>query len=217
MILALDTATRVVSLALHDGREVVAELSWRSVDHHSVELAPAVRDLSQRVGISLRELRAIGVALGPGSYTGLRIGLSLAKGLAMAMTPPIPLVGVLTLDITATAQPHILERLCVVSQAGRGRVNAAFYRWQRDHWAADGGPFIADWPDLAARLDVPTQVAGEIGVAGLEILSALGDRVRVASGAESLRRAGFLAEIAYHRLAEDRVDDPATLTPIYLT
>jgi tRNA threonylcarbamoyladenosine biosynthesis protein TsaB len=217
VILALDTATRVISIALHDDREVIAEQTWRTAEHHTVELAAAVRDLLSRVGIAPRDLWAVAVALGPGSYTGLRIGLALAKGLILATTPPRPLIGVPTLDITAAAQVHVWGRLCAVSQAGRGRINAAFYDWRDDHWHIDDSPFTVAWPDLAARIDRPTQIAGEISPAGIEALSALGDLVRIASGAESLRRAGFLAEIACCRLAEGLSDDPATLAPIYLT
>ena len=92
MLLALDTATRNISLALHDGQAVLAEQTWRSAQHPTAELAPQVALLLLRAGLQPAGLQAVAVAIGPGSYTGLRIGLGLAKGLALAQA--IPLVGV---------------------------------------------------------------------------------------------------------------------------
>jgi tRNA threonylcarbamoyladenosine biosynthesis protein TsaB len=126
------------------------------------------------------------------------------------------LIGVPTLDITAAAQPPILKRLCAVAQAGRGRVNAGFYRWVEDGWRAEGDPAILNWDDLIPLLEEPAQVCGEIDRAGHERLQTLGDRVMIASPAASLRRAGFLAEIAHRRLAAGSVDEAATLAPLYL-
>ncbi len=217
MILALDTATRVVSLAVHDGHEVIAESTWRTANHHTVELASAVEAILARAESPPRALRAIAVALGPGSYTGLRIGLSLAKGMSLAAVPPIPLIGIPTLDIAAAAQPHtFFDRLCVVAQAGRGRINAGFYEWLQDRWQPAGSPVTVGWPDLVSHLQMPTQVSGEISPAGREALAPLNQRVHLAPGAFALRRAGFLAELACQRLAAGQVDDPASLSPIYL-
>jgi tRNA threonylcarbamoyladenosine biosynthesis protein TsaB len=206
-----------VSIAIHDGREVVAESTWRTVNHHTVELPSAVADVLARAGVTAQRLQAIAVALGPGSYTGLRIGLSLAKGMALAAAPVIPLIGVPTLDIAAAAQPHqAFDRLCVVAQAGRGRVNAGLYEWLHHEWRNIEAPVTVSWAELGSRLQMPTQVSGEITPDGYEALAALGARVWIAPGAFALRRAGFLAQIAYDRLANGKVDDPATLSPIYL-
>ncbi len=216
MILAIDTATRTLSLALNDGNAMVAESSWRSADHHTVELAPMLEEMLKRAGLTLKDLAAIAVALGPGSYTGLRIGMGLAKGLSLAADPPLPLIAIPTLDITAAAQPHHLDRLCVVAQAGRGRINGGFYVWgDEGRWQADGDPFIASWEDLLLRLDAPTQVAGEVDAAARAML-APHTHIMLAGPAQSLRRAGFLAELAAERLAAGQLGDPATLAPIYV-
>ncbi len=215
MLLAIDTATRQVSLALHDGHTILAEETWRSSDHHTVELTPALQAMLKRVGIAPSDLIALAVAQGPGSYTGLRIGMSLAKGLALAARPPLPIVAIPTLDIVAAAQPHFAERLCAVAQAGRGRINACFYMWQGE-WQAEGEPFISTWPALCERLEGTVQVAGEIDVDGRACLTALGERVHVASAAFGLRRAGFLAELALRRLAAGHRADAATVAPLYI-
>src|SRR5512138_1031812 len=103
MLLAVDTSTAQVGLALYDGSQVVSEYAWRSSQRHTVELAPAVAELLARSSLTMDNVQALGVALGPGSFTSLRVGLSLVKGLALARH--LPLVGIPTLDILAAAQP----------------------------------------------------------------------------------------------------------------
>src|SRR5512133_2146250 len=110
MLLAVDTSTAQVGLALYDGAQVISEYAWRSSQRHTVELAPAVSDLLARSGLKMDDVQALGIALGPGSFTSLRVGLSLVKGLALVRH--LPLVGIPTLDILALAQP--LSRLPLV-------------------------------------------------------------------------------------------------------
>ena len=120
MLLAIDTATKMLGLALHDGAEVVNESIWFSNNHHTTELAPEVALAFRRAGTSQDQLTAVAVAQGPGSYTGLRIGMALAKGLSLAHN--LPIIGIPTLDILAMAQPQREEPLLATLQAGRGRV-----------------------------------------------------------------------------------------------
>jgi tRNA threonylcarbamoyladenosine biosynthesis protein TsaB len=215
MILAIDTATRMIGLALHDGGQLYAESTWRTANHHTVELTPALDRMLTRVGASTADLTALAVTLGPGSYTGLRIGMSLAKGLALAATPPLPIVGVPTLDVVAAAQPHQAERLCAVVQAGRGRINAGFYDWADGAgWVGSEPPEIMTWDALAGQIDAPTQVAGEVDAKGREALAANGATI-VANAALGLRRAGFLAELALRQLRAGASADPSAIAPVY--
>src|SRR5690349_5628742 len=117
MLLAIDTATKQISLALHDGQTVAAETTWLSDNFHSTELAPQVALLLRRAGRDAAGLSGIAVAIGPGSYTGLRIGLGFAKGLALAQN--LPLVGVPTLDGLMRAQPPHAGPALALLQAGR--------------------------------------------------------------------------------------------------
>lgn len=216
MLLAIDTATRTISLALYDGHQVVAEATWRTANHHTVELAPAVVSMLGEAKLSPRDLQAVAVALGPGSFTGLRIGLGVAKGLALA-NPETALIGVPTLDVVAAAQgpPVNGERLCALLQAGRGRLAVAFYEWGA-HWKAAGEPFIATWERLAGQIGgKSTRVSGEIDQKGREALLE-GGVTAIVGGAATLRRAGFLAELGWNRLERGEIDDPATLSPLYL-
>lgn len=215
MILALDTATHFLSVALHAGDRILYEATWQSAGVHTVELAPAIGNALRRVGARLADLKAIAVARGPGSFTGLRIGMSLAKGLALAADPPLPLIAIPTLDVTAACQPHLADWLYAVALAGRGRVNGCLYQWQDREWVASGDPVLTRWPDLIQIEARPVQVGGEIDGPGRAILAGHGDGVILSPAAYTLRRAAFLAELAYRRLEAGQIDDAATLVPEY--
>ena len=215
MLLAIDTATRTSSLALYDGERVLAEETWRSANGHTVELMPGLVRMLERQRVLPSELRGIAVALGPGSFTGLRIGLSVAKGLALTLA--IPLLGIPTLDALVCAQGCKRGPVCVMLQAGRGRVSAAFYRRRRRQWQRQGDYRLTTLDELCADIETRTFFCGEIDAQAAELLrERLGAKAVVASPASSLRRAGYLAELGWQRLERGEVDDLATLAPIYL-
>ncbi|MCC6905490.1 MAG: tRNA (adenosine(37)-N6)-threonylcarbamoyltransferase complex dimerization subunit type 1 TsaB [Anaerolineae bacterium] len=214
MILAIDTATRVTSIALHSEDEVIAEITWRTTDNHTVELAPAVQQMMAVAQVAPRDLRAVAVAGGPGSYTGLRIGMSLAKGIVLAVSPPPALIAVPTLDIVAYSQPHLAGTLWVTARAGRGRINAARYVWDTC-WRSADELLLTTWQALTERFAGPVQVAGEVDAVSRDFLSARGDATIVATPAVALRRAACLAEIAAERLRAGEAADSSALAPVY--
>lgn len=214
MLLAIDTATQFMSLALHDGRQVWYETTWHTTNNHTIELTPALQRAMKHAGVQPQELSAIAVSQGPGSFTGLRIGLGVAKGLALAQG--IRLVAVPTLEIVAAAIPPFQGPLVAVLLAGRGRVCAQRFRWSRDAWWPAGPAEITGWTDLIDTVEHETLFAGEIDQTGHTLLDATERPIRIAPGATALRRAGFLAEIAWARVDADETDDPAAVTPIYL-
>ena len=212
MILALDTSTRWISLALADENSVLAEHTWRTTNNHTAELAPEIERTLRASGTSTAELRAVAVALGPGSFTGIRIGMGLAKGLALAHK--MDLIGVPTLDIIAFAQPLFDGTLLAVLQVGRGRIAAAQYHIRDTGWEAATTTVITTWDDLIAGTDGNNiYVCGEIDEAARSIISG---RVRLAPAALNVRRAACLAEIAQGCLVDGKFFDPSTLAPIYL-
>jgi len=214
MLIALDTATNYASLALHDGARVRVEHTWESPRRHTVELSPRLADAMQQVGISGEQISAVAVTRGPGSFTGLRVGIAVAKGLALAWG--LPLIGAPTLDVVAAAQGQDRRPLCAVLQAGRGRICVATYRWRRGEWREQEEPRLTTWPALVEQTTSATLFCGEIDTAGTTALASLGELAVLLPAAARLRRAGFLAELAWRRLNNDETDDPATLTPIYL-
>ncbi|MAS37934.1 MAG: tRNA (adenosine(37)-N6)-threonylcarbamoyltransferase complex dimerization subunit type 1 TsaB [Anaerolineaceae bacterium] len=221
MLLAIDTATRLMSLALHDGHQLLAEQTWYTANNHTAELAPAVVDLLARCEVAVTDLTAMGVSVGPGSFTGLRIGVALAKGMAAAQH--LPLVGVSTLDTLAAGQPPYLRHaLITVVEAGRGRIIAATYRWGKNQWVSRGEAQLMTWQTLLETVDGPAYITGDVDDKGYAAVQhAQTDAevpVRIAPPAWRLRRAGFLAEIAYERLNELGNDafDPALAAPLYV-
>lgn len=214
MILAIDTATSWTGLAIHDGTAVLAETGWKGKRMQTVELAPAVEQLWEQAQITPADLEAIAVAIGPGSYTGLRVGLALAKGLALGHK--LPLVGVPTLDIVAAGIGKLDEPLTTVAEAGRDRLWAGQYRWNdRRGWQAIGDPSLTDWDALLATIDGPMVFAGEISAeAGKQIRRTA--NARLVSPAIGLRRAAVLAEIGFQRWKSRAVTDADKLVPLYL-
>jgi tRNA threonylcarbamoyladenosine biosynthesis protein TsaB len=214
LLLAVDTSTKMASVALYDGVQVRAELTWEAPRRHTTELAPRVVELLEELRVKPSALTGLAVALGPGSFTGLRIGLALAKGLALAQS--VPLVGIPTLDVTAHGVGQQRATLYAALQAGRGRICVAPYRWRHDQWQRIGDIALTTWPELVPELDKGAVVSGELDKESLKILGQQAGRVTIASPAQRLRRAGHLAELGWKRLAQGERDDPAVLQPIYL-
>lgn len=221
MILAIDTATKWLGLAVHNGRSLLAELGWQSNNTQTVDLAPAIDDLLRRLQLEITDLKGIGVAIGPGSYTGLRVGLSVAKGLSLGYQTP--LIGINTLDILAAGFVPAAgvgpadAQLCAVAEAGRTRICAALYGWhKRLGWQAKAEPVICTWDELLAQLELPITFAGEISPEAGKQIRAANSAFRIASPASTIRRAGHLAELAWLRLRKGETDDASLLQPNYL-
>ena len=212
MLLAVDTSTTQVGIALYDGAQVIGEFAWRSSQRHTVELAPAVSDLLTRCGLTMDAVRALGVALGPGSFTSLRVGLALVKGLALSKH--IPLIGIPTFDVLAHAQPASrLPLLCAI-QAGRSRFALGMYKNSKKGWQAQGGERIVTLEEINAGVESPSIVCGEFSAEERQKLD--NEHIRLASPAQSVRRPAVLAELAWTRWQAGDVDDEASLAPIYL-
>lgn len=214
MLLAIDTSTRTIGLALYDGHHVHAETIWRSKDYHTVELAPAAAETLRVAGLSLDDLQALAIAIGPGSFTGLRIGLAFAKGLALARH--LPLIACSTLDIVAASQPVQPLPLAAILQAGRGRLAVAWYHGASGAWLPSRPAEVLEIRKLAARIQQPTLVCGELTPDERRLLARKRKNVLLASPAHCLRRPSFLAELAWQRLQAGQVEEPISLSPLYL-
>jgi tRNA threonylcarbamoyladenosine biosynthesis protein TsaB len=224
MLLAIDTATRMASLALYDAAGVHAELTWRSRENHTVELMAQVTRLLELARVAKEDLQAIGVALGPGSFTGLRVGMSVAKGLAFARQ--IPLLAIPTLDAIAHAHAQQPLPIWAILAAGRARYSVAQYAAKRgavkrvsDYALVDAAGLIAlvtreaDGEAKSAR----ALFCGDLDAALARALTEqCGNRALIASPAMNVRRAAFLAELAWARFQRGEADDPRALAPMYL-
>jgi tRNA threonylcarbamoyladenosine biosynthesis protein TsaB len=214
MLLALDTSTRTIGLALFDGVQILSEMMWQTKDYHTVELAPAVAGMLAQSEVKTSDLTALAVAIGPGSFTGLRIGLALAKGMALASH--LSLVGVPSLDILAAAQPLRQGPMVAVLRAGRGRLAVNWYQASNSAWRPKGTLAVLTAQELSERIQEPTLVCGELTEEEQRLLARKRKNVILAPAAQSVRRPAWLAELGWKRWLTGRVDNPNTLSPIYL-
>jgi tRNA threonylcarbamoyladenosine biosynthesis protein TsaB len=214
MLLAVDTSTAQIGLAVFDGVQVRAELLWHSPRHHTVELAPALAELLPRSGTGMGDIQALGVAIGPGSFTSLRVGLAFVKGLALARH--LPIVGIPTLDVLAAGQPASKLSLAAVLQAGRGRLALGRYKSTKGGWKSQGAPQVVTVDELADSIEKPTLVCGELTGEERQRLARKRVNVTLATPSACVRRPSILAELAWERWEAGQVDEAASLAPIYL-
>ncbi len=214
MLLAVDTSTKKIGLALYDGAQVLGEMLWQSQHHHTVELAPAVARLLHSSGLKMDDIQALGIALGPGSFTSLRVGLSFVKGLALVRH--IPVLGIPTLDVQAASVESGKHPLVAVLQAGRGRLAVGWYKASKNGWKSKGPAIVATAEELATKIRKPTIVCGELNPDERRRLARKRVNVKLLSPAQSVRRPAVLAELAWKRWQAGECDDVASLAPIYL-
>ncbi len=215
MYLAIDTSTNNASLAIIKEGQVLAELTWFSQQNHSVELMPNLNRLLEKTKTNLKSTGGIIVAIGPGSFNGLRVGVSTAKGLAFGME--VPLVGINTLEAAAYQYAETGLPVCPILNAGRGEIAAAIYQMKDNQWRQITNQHITTTDDLIAHITDKTIFCGEPAIAVLEQLKdKLGQKAIIPSPASRLRRAAFLAELGIKRLEAGDYDAPASLQPIYM-
>jgi tRNA threonylcarbamoyladenosine biosynthesis protein TsaB len=194
VIVAIEAASTDPSLAIADsGGAIIGEDAWTSERRQSAELLPRLLALLDREGRGLGEITGIGVGSGPGSFTGLRVAMALAKGLALALERPI--VSVPSLVAWLEADP---DAELAVARAGAG-----------DAYVQARGP---EGPEILDRAALVDRLGGRAVVAPTELAEAFG-----IGTARTPRGAGPIARTAAARLAEDpRGDDVRTVEPIYL-
>lgn len=213
MLLAIDTSTMETGLALYDETGPRAEAVWRSGRNHTAQLLPQLDLLLRHAGLERTDLKAVAVALGPGSWSGLRVGMSVAKGLALA--GDLALLGVGTLDILA--YQHGRSRLPVYPLLRLGRERFATARFDGEAATRQGPDRNVTLAELCAELEGRAVFCGDIDPAvQAELRRGLGQRAIFPSPAANLRRPAFLAELAWRRYAAGERDDLVTLEPIYL-
>ena len=214
MLLAIDTSTAQIGLALYDGATVPGEVVWQSRAHHTEQLAPALASLLERVGVAMDSIKAVGVAIGPGSFTSLRVGLAFVKGLTLARH--LPLIGIPTLDIIAAAVPLSDRKLAAVLQAGRGRLAVGWYKPTENGWQVLGPATTMTAGELEKKIRKPVIICGELTAEDRQCLARKFKNVILATPAQCVRRPGVLAETAWNRWQAGQTDAAASLAPIYL-
>jgi len=216
-MLALDTSDTLASLALApsgiDCGAVGAETAWYAGRRQTTSVLAEVDHLLRLADVDVKELGAVAVTTGPGAFNALRVGMSIAKGLAFAMD--IPIFGIGTLDVAAQGMAHLGLPVRAFVVAGRGRVVVGDYRWVNGRLDLRGALAHRTFDELADGLLEPTVFAGELGE---EARGALAEKPNVVLPPPSVsrRRAATLLDLATRRWRNDDPDDLLALEPIYI-
>ena len=214
MELAIDTSTDWAGLALSHEGVAAFEFTWKPGQNHTSELFPNMDNLLAAARIEMKDIDAIFVAKGPGSYNGLRAGISAAKGLAFSLDKPIVAVG--TLEIEAYPFAFTGLPVCPLQDAGRGEIAAALYQF-KGAWQCLEEEHLDTVEKLCGKIHTRTLFCGEITPPVEETLrSTLGEQAVIPGYHERLRRPGYLSQLGWQLLKAGRQDNLASLQPIYL-
>ena len=177
-ILAVDTATGCQSVALIDGSHVVVRRDRDAAGHHAKHLVPTIDEVLKTAGCALSDMQALAISIGPGSFTGLRVGLATMMG--FRMVTGLPLAAVPTLEAMAWNLRGSNETLCPVLKSRAGEVYWALYRWQPTGLVRMGEEQVGPLDALARAITEPTLVFGEGWQANREELRRLVSSRRIA-------------------------------------
>ena len=211
MELQIDTSTRYAAVGVSVAGRSVVEVAWRSERNHSVELVPAINRALDHAGARIDDLDAVVVALGPGGFSALRVGMSTAK--AIASSRDVPLVTVGTLDLEMHAFTGLAKPICAIMSAGRNRL----YVGVRD--PKDGEIRV----DLKQVDQFLTELAPDVIYCGeavddlrSEILAKAGAGALLSRAPPPTRHASALARLGWSKLRAGDTADPASVEPLYL-
>lgn len=215
MYLVIDTATRDLGVALIDEAEAAGQFHWRTRQNHAKELVPAIRHLLNKAELGLNDLEGIVVSLGPGGFSGLRVGMTTAKGLAVGVGAP--LVAVNTLDAAAYPMMGLGAPVCALMPVGRGEVAAAMYRANGSDLEKVFDEHLTSIGALADSIREPTIFCGPMTE---EMESEVRDRLQgrglAPRGVGRASRVVPMGEIGIRKIERGEVDDPVTLQPLYI-
>ena len=215
-ILAVDTSTPVGSIAIVEGPLLKAQHILNISATHNQRLLPGIDRILMETECSLNDLDALAVSLGPGSFTGLRIGISIVKGLAWATGKP--LAGIPTLDALATNIPFVSHPICPVLDARKGEIYTALFRWGDEQLPQRLTDYMAIKPeDLVDLISEKTVLVGDALLShGDYLVKELGERLVQAPPHLNVVHASSVAWLAWQKLRRGIHQDVSSCTPLYV-
>ena len=211
MELCIDTSTRYASIGCSEKGELLQELTWRSQRNHSVELAPAVETLLKRQKITVKDLEAVFVAKGPGAFSAMRVGMSLAKSLSVGAE--IPIVGIPTSDVEVEPYINISQNIIALVPAGRERAYVARYV---DGDVNEEDIVVRSYDEMNFDEIEDPFFCGEGLKSVLESEYAHIINGKHASDVPPTRNTSVLVKLGYGKLESGKIDDAMSLEPIYV-
>ena len=216
-ILALETATVVSSVAVATEERVLSELTVETRLTHSETLVPHIEEALRLADTERGTLSAVAVSLGPGSFTGLRIGLATAKGLAYGLG--IPLIGVPTLEALAASFPVPGTRVAPLLDAQKRRAYMALYEWTAEGLTCKRDVTVVSFEEMKSIVVAENGcvvLAGDMARKAAARGDALPPNAVVAPPSHIMPKASLVAVRAFLRLAKDEGKSPMELEPLYI-
>lgn len=214
-ILGIETSTKTGSVAVASEDGVIAQYSLNIEVTHSERLMAAVDRVLKDTGLAIADMGAYAVAIGPGSFTGLRIGLAAVKGLALVTGKPIAAVP--TLQALAANLPFAGHPVCPLLDARKSEVYAALYRCDGRAPAALMAEAVLSLSRLSERITERTIFTGEASrLFRPDIEKIFGERALFAPHSATLPSAATIAELGLALVKSGRQADPDSLTPMYI-
>ena len=209
--LSFETSTKIFSLALSQDEKVLRYRNIKSALVLEDSILPAMDQILDSAGIKFSQLDGFAIALGPGSFTSLRVGLSTVKAFAMATGKPV--VGIASLDIIARGVSlGDCDQMCVLNDARRGKVYAALY----DARGRQGGFLLTSLDDVLKKLKGMTLFVGDaLGIYRKDIEKAC-HKCLFSDEKFWYPQAKVMAALAFERFEKKQYDDSASLLPLYL-
>ena len=214
-ILAIDTATKSLSVAVVSDDRLLVEVTLNIDQTHSKHLMRIIAEVLRRPGLEVADLDGLAVTCGPGSFTGLRIGISCVKGLALAAGKP--LVGVSSLDALADPVAQSPHLICPLLDARKSEVYFALYRHDGRGLRKEQSDQVASIEKVITAIDEPCLFIGNGAVLYQEMLQQnMGQRARFASAGLNTIKASTVAWLSAQRFARQDTDDIVTFKPQYI-
>jgi tRNA threonylcarbamoyladenosine biosynthesis protein TsaB len=214
-ILAVDTATKTCAAAIVDNGEPVAEIIVDQGKTHTRILMKIISDMLSSAGMRTTDIDGLAVTIGPGSFTGLRIGLATVKGLALSRGKPI--AGISTLDALAAPVSKRTGQICAMLDARRGEVYTALYRCGVSGLIQEGPARAASPEQALAGISGPVLFVGDGALAYKDrILAELGDKACFAEPGQHMIRASAVGKLGTELIIAGKSFDAFTLVPLYL-
>lgn len=215
-VLGLDTSTLMTTCGVIDENTLLGEFSLSQDMSHSEKLVPMIKEVLDNLDLTIKDIDVFGVSIGPGSFTGLRIGIATMKAFAHLFDKPI--VGVSTLEALAYNLPYN-NIIVPMIDARRERVYTGIYKWEGTNLITLMKPDVIEVKDLLHMLqkydDVVVNGDGSIVFKDL-IQNELKDKVRFSTIGQNMCRASSICELALIKYNNNIVDDYFTLAPDYL-
>ena len=217
-ILAIDTSTAVMGIALLDEEKVYSEMTTNVKRNHSIRLMPTIELLFQEVNWSPEEIDLIAVAKGPGSYTGVRIGVTTAKAFAWSLHKPI--VGISTLEAMAYQNKEFQGYISPIIDARRGQVYSGLYKNEPQNWQTvveDRIILLSDWITMIKEKQEPVLFVGDdLKIHSDYIRQNIGNLANQSESFSHFPRASVIGRLAIEEIAQGRSENAYDFVPEYL-